>query len=292
MAIVNAIPELWSAGILRGFDETTTWGGLVTDVSREFAAGGDKLHLSEVTGTITVHDYVKGTPLADPEQPGDAPNVLTLDQHKAINIGIEDIERFQARPAVFEEWTRKAGLRVAQTYDRHVYSVYNTTWNDSMANGNRVQYDKTPTEVTATWRQGLVDQALAIVRRMDEANWPTDSRWCVITTEVKAHLIDYLVQDKSELGAGGLVDDALVNAAFSRLFGVRMIVDNQLPTGAAENNPFMLFGLPSGIYTARQIAKMEAYRPEKAFQDAIKGLFVYGAVEAFADRKFAIVQAA
>ena len=127
---------------------------------------------------------------------------------------------------------------------------------------------------------------------MDEANWPTDSRWCVITTETKAHLIDYLVQDKSTLGAGSLVDDALVNAAFARLFGVRMVVDNQLPTAAAQNNPYMLFGLPTGIYTARQISKVEAYRPEKAFQDALKGLFVYGALEADDARKYAVVQAA
>ena len=292
MAIVNAIPELWSAALLRGFDKTIIWGPLVTDVSAEVASGGDKLHLSEITGTVTIRDYAAGTALAAPEQAGDSDNVLNLNQKKYFNISIEDIERFQARPAVFEAWTMNAAQGVAQAFDRYVYSVYNNTWDDSGAGRTRYEYTKTPGTVTKAWREGLVGEALDVVNLMDTAGWPTDNRFCVITTEVKMHLINYLVKDKSTLGSGSLVDSALVDAAFSRLFGVKIVVDNQLPTAAAQNNPFMLFGIPSGIYTARQISKVEPYRPEKAFQDAIKGLYVYGAVEAFDNRKFAVVQEA
>ena len=116
--------------LLRGFDAKLQYGaGSLQTCPEEVSSGGDKLHLSEVTGSITVHDYVKGTDLAAPEQPSDADNVLNLDQHKAFNIAVEDIERFQARPAVFEEWTRQgwpSGFTdIRQAY---VYSVYDTTW--------------------------------------------------------------------------------------------------------------------------------------------------------------------
>ena len=118
MAIANAIPELWAAGLLRGFDKTTTWGPLVTDLSAEVAPGGNKLNLSEVTGTVVIRDYVAGTALVVPQQAGDAGHVLNLDQQKYFNIAIEDIERFQAKGPVFEAWTRKASMGLAQAYDK------------------------------------------------------------------------------------------------------------------------------------------------------------------------------
>lgn len=292
MAIVNAIPELWSAGLLRAFDKMAIWASLCTDLSGEFASGGDRLHLNEVTGTITVSDYEAGKALRDPETPDDSDLVLIMDQKKYFNIAIEDIERFQARPAVFEEWTRQASAKIANLFDRFLYGVYNDGWTDSGAPRNRFQYTKTPAEPNAAWRQGLVSEGLKIVRLMDEADWPTDRRWCVISSEVKAHLLDYLIIDKSELGQGAMVDQALQAAALSNLFGCTVRMDNQLPTAAAAHNPYMLFGMNDAIAYGRQISKIEAYRPEKAFQDAVKGLFVYGAIRQYSARKYAVTQAA
>lgn len=292
MAIVNAIPELWRVALERAFDKNITWGPLATDLSAEFASGGDRLHINEVSGTITFHDYVAGTPLATAETPDDSDEELVLSQRKYFNIAIEDIERFQARAAVFEEWTRLASLEVSQAFDRYIYSVYNTEWDDDGADATRHAYTKTPAAVDEGWRQGLVDQGLAAVRRMDEAFWPQEGRWMVITTEVKQHLLDYLIKDKPNLGQGTLVDGALTDAAFSRLFGVNVRVDPQLPTAAAENNPYFLFGLNDAVVFGRQIQKVEAYRPQGAFQDALKGLYVYGAHLLHPDRKMAVVQAA
>ena len=52
-------------------------------------------------------------------------------------------------------------MAIAQTYDRYVYSVYNTSWDDTRGRPYALEYTKTPTPVTAAWRQGLVDEALA-----------------------------------------------------------------------------------------------------------------------------------
>ena len=36
-------------------------------------------------------------------------------------------------------------------------------------------------------------------------------------------------------------------------------------------------GYPGAVSFAEQVAKVEAYRPESAFSDALKGLHLYGA---------------
>ena len=287
MSIVHAIPELWRAGLLRQFDKQSIWAGLCTDLSSEFG-DGDTLHLNEVTGTITVRDYVVGTALEDPETADDTDLTLTINRQKYINLKITDVERTQSRPKVFEEYVRQGGAKLASTFDRDLYATFNAGWDDAggrAGDQNRFEYTKVPTPVTAAYRQGLVDEALKLVRYCDEDNWPSDGRYMVITSQVKAMLLDYLIVDKPGLGAGGLVDSALQSAAFTQLFGMRVLMDNQLPIAAAQNNPFMLVSRNDAIAYARQIRKVEAYRPEKDFADALKALWTWGSIRQYGRKK-------
>ena len=294
MAIVHAIPELWSAGLLRGFDAQAVWAALSTDYSGEFAGGGDTLHLNEVMGTINVRNYVAGTPLEAVDTPDDSDLTLVIDQAKYFNIAVEDIERFQARPPVFEEWTRQAGQRIANTFDRYLYGIFNANWDDAGGDRTRFTYAKLPgSGATKAWREGLVDSVQSAVQTMDNRDWPSEGRWLVMPTAVKFHILDYLRKDLGTIGTGVLADAALQEAAFSNLFGVTTRVDNQMPDPeAAANNPYFLMGRTDAVGYARQISKVEAYRPERAFQDAIKGLFVYGSTLIYPDRRIAVVRGA
>lgn len=61
-----------------------------------------------------------------------------------------------------------------------------------------------------------------------------------------------------------------------------MCIENLLPTGktgsgATDNVYYNVLRTDKAIAFAEQIDKVEAYRPETAFQDALKGLYVFGA---------------
>ena len=292
MAIANALPEVWAAALLRNFSEQAVWAALSRDFSGDVSEYGKTLHINRITGTITVRSYVAGTDLEKAEAPDDEGVTLALDQHQYFNIKIPDVERLQARAEAFTEWRRQAMEKITNQFDRYVYGQFNAGWDDAGTDRTRFSYTKTPATVNAAWRAGLVAEGFKIVRKMDEAKWPVDQRWMVMTTEVKAHLLDYLVIDKATLGAGAMIDGALQNAALSNLFGCRVIMDPQLPTAAAENNPYMLFGTPGAIGHAVQLESLEFYRPESDFADAIKSLWIYGSARLDTARKFAVVQAA
>ena len=292
MTVVNAIPQLWAAAFERQFDAATVWAGLTRDLSGEFANGGDRLHLNEVTSGVTVRDYTRNTALEAPERATTSDLVLRLNREKYFRIAVDDVDQVQVRGDLLAEVSRKAGVSAAAQFDTDLYTTFNTEWDDDGADRTRFEHAKTPAEPDAAWRQSLVDAGFAIVRRMNELNIPREGRWCVITTETEAHFLDYLIKDKSTLGAGARIDRALAEAAIGQLFGCNIIVDTNLPTAAAQNNPYMLFGINSWGAYGRQIGRVEAVRPADGFEDQVKGLYVYGSVAVHPQRKFAVVQAA
>ena len=235
MALTNALPQVWAAALLRAFPTVSIWAALARDFSADVSEYGKTLNINRITGTITVRAYAAGSDLEAPEQPSDENVALALDQHRYINVSVPDVERVQARADVLADWSRQAMEKIAGEYDQYVYGVFNGGWSDSGAGQTRFEYDKTPSPVTADWRQGLVDEALDMVERMDNSRWPQDRRWVVISTEAKKHLLTYLIVDKSTLGS--ISTEAMQNAALAQLLGCRVVVDPQLPTSAAENNP-------------------------------------------------------
>ena len=275
MAISNAIPELWRAALLQGFQSEAIWAGLASDFSGDLPTG-DILHLNEVLGTITIRDYSSGTDLAGAEEPDDLDHTITMDQKKYFNIAIDDIERFQTRAAAFEEFGRQAARQISNTFDEYVYSVYNSGWVDSGGHQNRFK----PSSIdlgTKAGRTALVATALDVVKRMNAAKWPREGRWCVITTDVEDALVQYLLFDDVVKGSGALADRAVVQGAIGNLLGCNVITDSNLTVANATNNALMAFGYAGWGGYVLQIRKVEAYRPERSFKDALKGLWVYGA---------------
>ena len=275
MAIMHAIPELWSASILRGFETESVLRNSVTDVSAQFP-DGDTLHLNEITGTITVRDYAVNTDIQDPEVPDDTDLTMTIDKQKYYNIYVDDVHRVQARPAVLSEFGRQAAKKLTDQVDTDIYDVIKA----AVPAGNQVDFPKAslPADVSTTTqaqRQALVDALLLQVKAMNDANWPRAGRFAMIGSYVEYMLLRYL----AEKGIGDWVGagEAQRSAALGNMFGVSFILDYKNDTQLqTTNDPVVLFGLREATYFAMQIRRTEAYRPEKRFGDAVKGLAVYG----------------
>lgn len=103
----------------------------------------------------------------------------------------------------------------------------------------------------------------------------------------------YLLQS---FGGTGALQDAAVRGGFIRqLFGLNILPDRGMSNADTADNTVgevqVAIGMSAGIYLAEQIRRTEAYRPEKRFQDAVKGLSVYGGKRVDATKLFAVVQA-
>ena len=107
---------------------------------------------------------------------------------------------------------------------------------------------------------------------LDKANVPKQGRWVVMPPEFEGlMLLDPRFAYNTPNSNGRLENGEVARAAG---FGIH--ISNNVPN--TSSTKYKIIASYNGAATrAEQILKTEAYRPEKRFSDAVKGLHVYGA---------------
>ncbi len=124
----------------------------------------------------------------------------------------------------------------------------------------------TPTKDTAY--EYLVDLNI----KLDEANVPSEGRFAIVPPWFEG----LLLKDNRFVAAGtSKTDEVLRNGLIGRAAGMDIYKSNNTPNTAGTLYK-VIAGHPMAYTFAEQIVKTEAYRPEKRFSDAVKGLHVYG----------------
>lgn len=136
--------------------------------------------------------------------------------------------------------------------------------------GNILGTDDSPIVPTA---DDAYDALVDLSTLLTEANVPMDGRWAVIP----AWYHGMLLKDKRFVGNGTDYNKAILEGGEVGIAaGFRILLSNNVPNTTGTKYKIIAGTNEAGSY-AEQILKTEAYRPEKRFSDAIKGLHVYGA---------------
>ena len=275
MAITKAIPKIWSARIIEGFQRSNVWINASQDVSGELADGGNELSLTSITSSVTVGDYARNTDINDPEILTDDDDVLAIDQQKYFNIAIDDVDRVQAKPELLSHFTLMAGREVAKVADDFMRGVWIPS---DLPSGRQSTIAKASlaTDANDAKIELLIDALNLMVESCDNENWPEDGRRMIITNRTATLIRKYLI-DRGVIGTGQANETALVSAAINRLFGMSVTTDKNIAAPASAGDLVAAVMHNSGVLYAGQIRTIEPYRLEKRFSDAVKGLYVYGA---------------
>ncbi|MGI6376437.1 MAG: P22 coat protein - protein 5 domain protein [Anaerolineales bacterium] len=273
MAIDNFIPTIWSARLLESLQKAFVY-GQPTVVNRDYEGEirdvGDKVRINTL-GPVSVVPYSKNSDLAAPETLTDASQDLEIDQADAFNFQIDDIDRAQQRPKIMDAAMRNAAYALADATDQHLASVL---W-QGVATANVQGAVGTP--VTIGYGSGETQPYLALLnaaQKLDEANVPRTGRWAIVPPWFHA----YLLLDARFVGSGAAEADARgVNGLVGRVAGFDVFMSNNVPYVAGLTEYKIVCGTSYAAAMAEQINKVEAYRPEKRFADAVKGLHLYGA---------------
>lgn len=267
MSLENFIPEIWSARLLVSLKKFLVYGqdGVVNrDYEGEIRQMGDTVRINSI-GPVTVGTYTKNTNIGDPETLTDAQTTLTIDQAKYFNFQVDDIDRAQQNPKVMDQAMQEAAYALRDAADQYVASLYT-----GVASDNIIGDDTTPVVPSKTDAyEYLVDLGV----KLTDAKVPMDGRWVVVPPWFYGLLLkDDRFVDASKAGTTA----GLRNGQVGMAAGFIVLQSHNVPnTGGAKYK--ILAGHPMAISYAEQINKVEAYRPEKRFADAVKGLHLYGA---------------
>lgn len=269
MSINNFIPTVWAGSILRNLNKSLVYGGMGVvnrDYEGEIANYGDTVKINSI-GRVTIVDYTKNTDLAAAETLTDATRSLVIDQSKAFNFQIDDIDRRQQNPKVMGEATFEAGYALADTLDQFIAGKYV----DASAS-NLVGSTGTPVALASTSPADAYDKVLVpLKQKLDEANIPSGMRSVVVPPAFEA----LLLRDQRFVSFGTVENrNDLANGAVGRAAGFNILVSNNVPVASTKYS--IQASHPIYGTLAEQIAKVEAYRPQERFADALKGLHLYG----------------
>ncbi len=265
MAITTFIPELWSARLLYALDNAHIAANLVNrDYEGLIRQQGDTVHINTI-GPVTVDDYTRNTDIEDPEVLTTTEQTLVIDQAKYFNFQVDDVDAAQSAGDLMDAAMARAAYALNDASDAYLLSVI-----ASGADSGNVIGSSAAVSLTAS---NVYENIVALRTKLDKANVPTSGRFVVVPPEVYALL---LLDDRFVKATdAGTANATLLNGEVGRVAGFTVYMSNNTPY-ATET-----WSIPAGVAAAttyaEQIVSTEAYRLEKRFADAVKGLHVYGA---------------
>lgn len=269
MAIDNFIPQVWSARLLQNLHNALVYGqaGVINrDYEGEIREVGNTVKINAL-GAVSVGTYTKNSDMNAPETLTDAQLTLLIDQSKYFNFQIDDVDKAQQKPKVMSEAMREAAYALADTADQYIAGLY--TGVDSGNFIGTTAAPKTDLGDAGKAYEYLVQMAVLL----DEDKVPAAGRWVIVPPWFHGLLLN----DAKFVATGGSNAEAtLRNGMIGEAAGFSIIKSNNVPntTGAKYR---IIAGHAMAWSYAEQISSVEAYRPERRFADAMKGLHLYGA---------------
>ena len=258
MALTNFIPTVWSESLYSELDKKYI---AVRNCNRDFEgdirAKGNTVKICGV-GDISVFDYTRNTDMSSPETLSDSVRTLTIDQAKGFNFQIDDVDAAQQTPKVMQEAMRKAASALANAADNYVFGLY-----ESADENNVISND------SAT-KDNIIDTIISARTKLFANNvYDADD----IVIEVTPEVAELILKAKISLSTDN--GEALEAGCIGSVCGTKIYVSNNVKK--VDGHHKCLARTKRAIAFAQQLSEIDAYRPEKRFADAVKGLHLYGA---------------
>ncbi len=263
MAVANTITNfqqtIWSASILRSLDKITSLRNHCNFQYEKDSKNAKEVKILSVNRP-TIRTYVPGTAITR-EGATDSSQLLQINQYRYFNFEVEDIVKAQSVPGLMEALTDEAGKGLALEGDKYVAEIVKTA-----ADGNEVEASEVITLTTSN-AMSSVEDGFATLYAKD----------CKVSDtfylEVAPRVFTTYRQQLTELSTNN--PEILKKGAVGKINNAYVCIENCLPE--SEDAYYNILRTDKAIAFAEQIEKVEHYRPEDAFTDAVKGLYVFGA---------------
>ena len=255
MAYANFKPMIWSKFIQHELEKKTK---LVDDCWMQFqgeAKKGESVKILGV-GKVTIGDYT-GADIGAPENVDDSSVLLPIDNAKFFNFAVDDVDKSQAIPGLMEALMEEATRAMALARDTAVANLAATPGLTASASA---------AVNTADAAKKAIDAGILYLRENDVD--VSDDVVIEVAPFMYALLRDQLVNLKTD-------NDELIKKGIVGMYdNCRVKLCNNLYSDGTDT--YMMIRTKKAIAFAGTVDKVEAYRPEGLFADAVKGLNVFG----------------
>ena len=264
MALDNFIPSIWSANIHQALENNLVAVRLANrSYEGEIRNAGDRVKINMFSDP-TIVAYTKNVTALTPENLSATQRELIVNRSYAFAFEVDDVDAAQANMGLIAEPLRRAGYQLATTADAYIL--------DFVADQAVLAQNTAaaPVDLVST---NVEEEILAIGEQFNEAGIGFDGRFLIVAPWVISKMVLAGLTTKTQ-------NDAMWQNGFvDRILGFNVFMSQNVThtasTWAVTENVAGIANESFGY--AEQIVKVEAFRPESAFSDAVKGLHLYGA---------------
>jgi N4-gp56 family major capsid protein len=238
------------------------------DYEGDVAESGDTVHIGSLAAP-TISTYTKNVTVIDPQTLTTTDQTLVIDQSKYFAFEVDDVDKRQVKAGgqLLNKAASDSAYGLSDIADVFLAGLMTANAGNVIAAGDAATPD------------AAYKVVLALKVKLDKAKIPTTGRFLIVAPEFHSLLLqDARFTDASKYADGG---STIRNGEVGRVLGFNVMVTLNSPAGTAgtagEVSNFVVAGHSMATTFAEQINKIEAYRPQGSFADAIKGLHLYGA---------------
>lgn len=254
-------PVVWSKSILKSLEKITS---LRNHCDFQYEKDTENAKEVKILNVVrpTIRQYIPGTALVR-ESVRDDERILKLDQYHYYNYEIEDIDQKQSVPGLMEATTDEAAQGLALKGDEYVAQIVKAA-----AEAEEIGVSS---EITLNKSNAVEAVENGFVKLYENDCKITDTFFLELAPKVyslfKQNLTETSTNNPELLkkGAVGMYNNAYV------------CIENCLPTNDEKTVTYNILRTNKAVAFAEQIDSVEKYRPDDAFTDAIKALYVFGA---------------
>lgn len=265
MAVANTVTNfqqtIWSKSILRSLDKITSLRNHCNFQYEKESKNAKEVKILSVNRP-TIRTYVPGTAIQR-ESATDSSQLLQLNQYRYFNFEVEDIVKAQSVAGLMEALTDEAGKGLALEGDKYVAEIVK----EAVEGGDEIA---TSASVITLTNKNAMESVEAGFAKLYENDCKVSDTFYL---EVAPVVFTTYRQQLTELSTNN--PEILKKGAVGKINNAYVCIENCLPTG--EGAYYNILRTDKAIAFAEQIDKVEHYRPEDAFTDAVKGLYVFGA---------------
>ena len=264
MALQNFIQTAWSANIMESLRKSLVFGSVAnTEYQGQLVNLNDKVKIMQVSD-VTITAFSRNTDLTVQEM-DDAALELTADQAYYFAFKVEDVEAVQVKTALLRQTTDKASYGFRDKVDSYLAGLHATASLHSYSTGT------TPWDVTSL---NVEDVMLSAAEQMSDNKVPVEGRFLIVPPWFHTKLVLAGLATKTQN------DETFANGKLQRVLGFDLLLSNNVSATSTTtwDHTKIVGGITNQSFSfADAIIKIEAYRQEKRFSDAVKGLYIFGA---------------
>lgn len=261
----NFSPVIYSKKVLMVLKKVSVADAITnTEFEGEITTMGDSVRIIKQP-LVTVSDYARGKVLTTQDL-DDADLTMTIDQAKAYQFYMDDIEKKMEHVSFETMASDSGGYALKDAYDTNILLDISTNAGNNLGS------------VTVGFGAGNtytpLDLLSAFARQLDEANVPEEGRWAVLSPayfEALRREDSKLIEAQVTGDSKSLVRDMRLGTQLM-IHGFKLYKSNNLPSSGSV----VLAGHNQAQAVATSILKSETIRSTQSFGDIYRGLFVFG----------------